>query len=146
MQRDDIKEFLFKSTVIKIEDPGDEKSQGYEASLPNGDILQIYFFEECIMLFVQVEVLHDIGQEHPEVFEGLLAANNLGGRFYNERLTYDADSTAVHICHDVFFGDIDCQQDLDEELERFVNNYPVFAAFVRGAVISPILDVLEQEE
>ena len=141
MKRDEILERLKKSSVISIHET--DTAPLYEAMLENGDILNIYIFEESMMFFMHVENLGDAGYDNPEMFVGLLSANNLGGRLFNQRVTYDPEDNDVSICHDVFFENVDNPDEVDEELKTFIENERLFASIIREKVLTPCMEKIE---
>lgn len=108
--------------------------------LKDGNLLNIYAAEESLMLFMQVEVLGEAGDAHPEIFRELLHSNIVGGRFGNLRIVYDNESTAIWICHDVLFETINGDSFITE-VDNFVKNAPLLINVLREDIISAYLEV-----
>lgn len=96
------------------------------------------------MLFMQVEVLGNVGEDHPEIFRDLLHSNIIGGKFGNLRIVYDDDSTAVWLCHDIPLETINADR-LSDEVDRFAANAPLLIGVLREDIITAYMD-LESEE
>jgi hypothetical protein len=114
------------------------------ARLKDGNLLNIYAAEETLMLFMQVEVLGNVGEDHPEIFRDLLHSNIIGGKFGNLRIVYDDDSTAVWLCHDIPLETINADR-LSDEVDRFAANAPLLIGVLREDIITAYMD-LESEE
>jgi hypothetical protein len=143
MKKDIIKDFLKQSNVVKVNGLYDDNKNIFQCNLADGEILQLYLSDESMMFFVQVGVLNDLRFQSPEVFIGLLSANNLGGRLYNQRISYDDVTSAVYICHDTYYKKISCAKDLDDELELFIENSRIFASIIKSIIIEPLENSVE---
>lgn len=143
MEKDIIKDFLKQSNVVKVNGLYDDNKNIFQCNLANGEILQLYLSDESMMFFVLVGVLNDLRFQSPEVSIGLLSANNLGGRLYNQRISYDDVTSAVYICHDTYYKKISCVKDLDDELELFIENSRIFASIIKSIIIEPLENSVE---
>ena len=115
------------------------------ARLNDGNMLNIYAAEESLILFMQVEVLGNAAEDHPEIFRELLHSNIIGGRFGNMRIVYDDESTAVWVCHDVLFETINGDS-LISEVDNFVKNAPLLINILREDIIAAYLEQSDTAE
>ena len=115
------------------------------ARLNDGNLLNIYAAEESLMLFMQVEVLGNAAEDHPEIFRELLHSNIIGGRFGNMRIVYDDESTAVWVCHDVLFETINGDSHISE-VDNFVKNAPLLINILREDIIAAYLEQSDTAE
>ena len=106
-------------------------------TLNDGTIINLHAGTTSLMLFTMVETLGDSGKESPVVYERLLHANILGGRFGNIRIVYDMESTVVWLNYDLPFETLDAVS-LMSSLESFVKNSQTFKLVLKDEIIEAV--------
>ncbi|SFK13986.1 type III secretion system chaperone [Succinivibrio dextrinosolvens] len=136
MNISDLNKFLQRLTSYDLT-PFDQDGLTY-TRLKDGNMLNIYATDLSLMLFMQVDVLGNAGDEHPEIFRELLHSNIIGGKFGNLRIVYDNESTAIWICHDILWETINADSFVFE-IDMFVKNAPLLIKLLREDIIATYL-------
>ncbi len=106
-----------------------------QTQVKNGVLLNLTANEDSLMMFIVAENLGKHSNLTSEMFERLLAANLLGGKLGNIRITYDTDTKTVWLCHDLNYEELTAES-LDKELNAFINNSIYYRRYLRDLILS----------
>ncbi len=142
MEINKLNEMLDRLPELKIQHFSEEGLSSNKLS--DDEILNICATDYSLMFFTKVEVLGQIGDEHPDLYKSLLHLNMLGGRFSNLRIVYDDESNAVWICYDLNYDELN-----DDNFANEVIEFTKAAKAYKQIICQEIIDVYQnvnQEE
>ncbi|MCR5536079.1 MAG: type III secretion system chaperone [Succinivibrio sp.] len=106
-------------------------SQSY---IKDGHILNMSANNASLCMFIIGEKLGNKRRNSPEVFMQLLEANNLGGRLGNIRISYDSDTTAFWLCHDISYDELNAGM-FEDKIAGFIKNAVSFQQYIRMNIL-----------
>ncbi len=109
--------------------------------MQSGHVLNLSANSSALMMFISGEKLGELSGQVTNIFQIMLEANNLGGKFGNIRITYDSSTTVFWLCRDLAYEDLSASL-LESEVTSFLKNAVSFLRYIRLNIIEPLNEKL----